>query len=57
MKDFCKKEQVFFNTGEKLDFMSERGKNHYHLYRQSFNESTTKYIKGSQAKLELVSSE
>lgn len=44
MKEYCKNQQVFFNEGERINFLSKRSKAQYHLYKQSFDASTTKYI-------------
>jgi hypothetical protein len=46
MKDFCKKEQIFFNEGDRIQFLSTRSKNHYKLYRHAFDSSTTRYLTG-----------
>lgn len=46
MKDFCKKEQIFFNEGDRINFLSTRSKNHYKLYKHAFETSTTKYMTG-----------
>ena len=47
MKDFCKKQQIFFNEGERINFLSQRSKAQYKLYKQAFDHSTTKYIENS----------
>ena len=44
MKDFCRREQVFFNETDRINFLSQQSKNHYRLYKHAFDGSTTKYL-------------
>lgn len=46
MKDYCMREQVFFNEGDRITFLKERSKNHYKMYKDAFDGSTNKYMVG-----------
>lgn len=46
MKDFCKKEQIFFNESDRINFLSVKSKNHYNLYKHAFDTSTNKFMSG-----------
>ena len=40
MKDFCEKEQIFFNEDDRIRFLQKRSKNHHKHYRNLFNHTT-----------------
>eukprot|EP00347_Sterkiella_histriomuscorum_P011921 403370583 len=41
MKDFCKKEQVFFNENDRISFLKQRSKNHFRMYKKAFENTTS----------------
>ena len=55
MKDFCMREQVFFNEGDRITFLKERSKNHYKLYKDAFDGSTNNYMVGDKRDQQVMS--
>jgi len=47
MKDYCKKKKIFFNEGERINFLSQRSKAQYKLYQHAFDHSTNQYLQGN----------
>jgi hypothetical protein len=55
MKDYCMREQVFFNEGDRISFLKERSKNHYKLYKDAFDGSINKYLVGDKRDQQIMS--
>ena len=49
------REQVFFNEGDRITFLKERSKNHYKLYKETFDGSTNNYMVGDKRDQQVMS--
>jgi len=47
LRDFCSQENIFFNEGDRINFIKQRSKNHFSHFKKAFDETTTALFKGT----------